>query len=227
LQAPWTEPGPTCEALGSLIASLADAKFFLGRRVADWCVGAPELESAVACAAIAQEELGHARVLYPLLGELPLHVPVVPLEREQDRSQYFCPAFLTSPWPSWPEAVVSLALVDSALTVLLQAATSSAHGELARRACRIVEEEWFHSVFGWARVRALLQEDASRRARPLLAARMAEVLDWLSSATAGLGVLQAAGVVDGESEGLRARYLDAVRAGLRELCGVVEAVGAA
>ena len=213
----WTETGPVAEALGTFVAAVADTKFFLGRRVAEWSVGAPELESAVACAAVAQEELGHARVLYPLLADLPLRTPLAPLEREDGRAVVFCPEFLRQPWRSWPEAVVGLALVDTALTVALQAATSSAHEELARRACRIVEEERFHSVFAWGRVRALLSRLPAGAAEALIPARLAQVLRWLSSATAGLGVLKAAGVVDANGDAVRERYLTQVRAQLEGL----------
>lgn len=45
----------------ALLSSLADNKYVLGRRYAEWCTGAPMLESAVAAAAMAQDELGHAR----------------------------------------------------------------------------------------------------------------------------------------------------------------------
>ena len=51
----------------ALLESLADNKYVLGRRYAEWCTGAPMLESAVAAAAMAQDELGHARSFYPLL----------------------------------------------------------------------------------------------------------------------------------------------------------------
>ncbi len=213
----WTESGPVAEALGAFVAALADTKFFLGRRVAEWCVGAPELESAVACAAVAQEELGHARVLYPLLADLPLQTPLTPLEREGDREVVLCPEFLRRPWRSWPEAVVGLALVDTALTVALQAATRSAHEELARRACRIVEEERFHSVFAWGRVRALFGRLPADSGEPLVSARLAQVLQWLSSATGGLGVLLEAGVVDTAGDAVRERYLTQVRAQLEGL----------
>src|SRR5260221_10675812 len=54
----------------ALIARLADNKYALGRRYAEWCSGAPTLESGVAAAAMAQDELGHARALYPLLRDL-------------------------------------------------------------------------------------------------------------------------------------------------------------
>src|SRR5260221_11043167 len=58
------------EAVYGLLARLADNKNFLGRHYAEWCSGAPTLESALAAAARAQDELGHARALYPLLRTL-------------------------------------------------------------------------------------------------------------------------------------------------------------
>lgn len=213
-KAAWAEPGPAGAALARLVVSVADSKFFLGRRVAEWSVGAPELESAVACAAVAQEELGHARVLYPLLADLPLDPPVGPLEREEDRTVWFCPQFLTRPWASWPEAVVGLALVDTALTVVLSSATASAHEELARRACRIVDEERFHAVFAWGRLRALVSGEAAPRTEPVLVKRLQEVVEWLESATARTEALRAAGVLDAEGPQLRDRYLQRVRAEL-------------
>ena len=54
----------------SLVGSLADNKAALGRAYADWAVSAPTLESAVAAAAMAQDELGHSRSTYPVLKAL-------------------------------------------------------------------------------------------------------------------------------------------------------------
>jgi len=53
-------------ALFAVLSSLADNKQAIGRRYAYWCNGAPALEAAVAAAAMTQDELGHARTLYPL-----------------------------------------------------------------------------------------------------------------------------------------------------------------
>ncbi len=212
MRAVWTEPGPVAEALCRFVVSLADSKFFLGRRLAEWSVGAPELESAVACAAVAQEELGHARVLYPLLAELPSPYALGGLEGEEDRAQVFCPAFLTRNWETWPELVVGLVVTDTVLTTALESATSSAHGELARRACRIVEEERFHAVFVWGRLQLLVQGAFRAAAEALLAERVEEVLGWLSGATAGLEALKAAAVVDADGGELRGRFLEKVGA---------------
>ncbi len=210
-QPPWAEGGPAGVALAKFLVHLADSKFFLGRRVADWSVGAPELESAVACAAVAQEELGHARVLYPLVAELSHDPELAPLEREGDRPVVFCPECLTRPWDSWPELVVNLALVDTALTVALEALVPSAHEELARRAARMVEEERFHGVFAWGRVRALLRGSSGGQVRGLLSARWEEVAGWLSAAAEEGEVLQAAGLVHARAAELVDGYLRRVQ----------------
>ena len=66
-----TAPPTTAEgAMISLVGSLADNKAALGRAYADWAVSAPTLESAVAAAAMAQDELGHSRSTYPVLKAL-------------------------------------------------------------------------------------------------------------------------------------------------------------
>lgn len=226
MQAPWTEPGRVAVALGTLLVSVADSKYFLGRRVAEWSVGAPELESAVACAAVAQEELGHARVLYPLLADLPLPRPWTGLEREEDRAEHFCPGFVRRSWETWPEAVVALAVTDTALTTVLESATGSVHEELARRACRIVEEERFHAVFAWGRLRVLLEGASRAAAEALLGARLREVREWLGAATEGLEALRAAGLVDADAARLRGRFVERVQAELGPWrARVPEAVG--
>ena len=59
---------PATATMISLIGSLADNKSALGRRYGEWAVSAPTVESAVAAAAMAQDELGHARSTYPVLA---------------------------------------------------------------------------------------------------------------------------------------------------------------
>ena len=56
-------------ALYNLITILGDNKFRLGTRYAEFCNAAPTLEAGIAAAAMAQDELGHTRNLFPLLRE--------------------------------------------------------------------------------------------------------------------------------------------------------------
>lgn len=132
-----------------LIERLADNKLFLGRRYAEWCTGAPALESAVAAAAMAQDEIGHARSLYPLAQDLAgKSTETVP----ETRSRFKHVPILSCSFESWPDFIAANLVVDTALTVLVEAATESSLQALAQRARRIIPEEslhWLHGR-GWA-----------------------------------------------------------------------------
>jgi phenylacetate-CoA oxygenase PaaI subunit len=137
-------------ALAGLIAVLADNKYFLGLRYAEWCTAAPALESAVAAAAMAQDEIGHARSLYPLLKDVAGESPEV---EPETRTGFQQAGFLRSPFQGWPDFVAANFLFDTALSVLIESARSSTLGPLAQRARRMVEEEslhWLHGE-GWTR----------------------------------------------------------------------------
>lgn len=56
--------------LVELLLSLADDKFILGHRNADWTGLAPILEEDIAFSALAQDDLAHAAVLYELVASL-------------------------------------------------------------------------------------------------------------------------------------------------------------
>lgn len=133
-----------------LIAHLADNKLFLGRRYAEWCTGAPTLEAAVAAASMAQDEIGHARSLYPLLQDLAGRSNET---EPETRSQFMSVPFLNIPFESWTDFVAANFLIDTALTVLLESARQSSLEPLGQRARRILEEErlhWLHAE-GWTR----------------------------------------------------------------------------
>lgn len=141
----------------SLLASLADNKYMLGRRYAEWCTGAPMLESAVAAAAMAQDELGHARSIYPLLrgfSASPSDREILQMEekgwQQRPTSAMTC---LDRSFRSWSEFLAANLVVDTALTTLLRAAINSSYEPLRQRAAKIVQEEaghWVHGA-GWVR----------------------------------------------------------------------------
>src|SRR5437763_16639460 len=97
------EPGVRA-ALYRLLSSIADNKYLLGRRYAEWCTGAPMLESAVAAAAMAQDELGHARSLYPLLRGFPEATETATVEEAGWQSRpTSAMACLDRPFTRWTE----------------------------------------------------------------------------------------------------------------------------
>jgi ring-1,2-phenylacetyl-CoA epoxidase subunit PaaC len=147
-----TDNDDALAAAVNLLVVLADNKYWLGRHLSEWAVGSPSLEVGVACAAIAQGELGQARVLYPLLDELPFPGPVDPLERERG----YHLSVLDGPFPTWPHAVAALLLVDGATTTMLAALAGGRYEALARRVPRMLDEEEFHWDFADGRVRELV-----------------------------------------------------------------------
>lgn len=201
-------------AIANLVVALADNKYFLAHRLAVWGVGAPALESAVACTAIAQEEAGHARGLYSLLEGLPVGSRPVPLEREDDRPRKYAVSFLLEERDSWYRAVAAMALMDFAMTTLLEACTESSISELRKRAGRILGDERFHERYVDGRLREL--GASPREAEALeeeLAALLPETLCWFGpSGEPGLELLVSAGIVGRPNDELRGAFVVGLRA---------------
>lgn len=200
------------EAIYSLLARLADNKYALGRQYAEWCSGAPTLDSAVAAAAMAQDELGHARAIYPLLRTLD---PKAGAENDPEtRTNPLTLSFLRTPFTGWEDFVAANFLIDTAMSLIFEAAKDSAYEPLAGRSRKVLQEEQMHAMHGeaWVRrlagleghggpVRAAL-ESALRRA-------WGEALCWLGPAGES-GPLTGDHVLDATPDELRLRFLGVV-----------------
>lgn len=145
-----------------LILILADSKRLLGTRYAEWILGAPELETGIACASMAQDEWGHARLLYALLKDFGDDVDR--LEHGREPHEYRNMQVLDAAPRSWPELVVLNALADSALTAQLEALADCAHAPLRQRVPKLLDEERFHLAHGLAWARRLASTEAGRSA---------------------------------------------------------------
>jgi ring-1,2-phenylacetyl-CoA epoxidase subunit PaaC len=214
-----TDDDQALAALVNLVVVLADNKFFLGRRLSEWLSGAPSLESAVACAAITQEELGHARALYPLLEELPIVDPPGALQRGHERTRKYCMSCLSEPWERWAEVVAALILVDPALNTLFKALARSRYDDLRQRAARIPGEEVFHRKYAEGRVRDLARNEHGRETLQLrIDALLPEVLMWFGlEHEAGVDALKDQGLLSLDSEEMRGAFLEDVGPFLEEV----------
>ena len=195
--------------MAALLSTLADNKYVLGRRYAEWCTGAPMLESAVAAAAMAQDELGHARSFYPLLRGFANHgdrdAPQMEERGWQSRATSAM-ACLDAPFSTWADFVAANLVVDQALTTLLGAAVDSAYEPLRQRARKIVQEEAAHRVhaLGWLRQPAAEGGDAE------LAQALANVWDdaftWFGQFDDPVvAPLASAGLLQADPDALRVR----------------------
>jgi len=199
------------EAMISLVGSLADNKAALGRRYAEWAVSAPTLESAVAAAAMAQDELGHSRSTYPVLKALGA-APAEDARFGGDRRL----AMLDAELADWTAAVAANLLVDGVLTTFVAACVDSSVSAMAQRAKKILQEEGSHRVHAEAWARRLCR--AGEAQQRLLVQRLRETWEQAGRWTGppddpGVRAAVAAGMVSGDAQAQRSL----VRNWLRDL----------
>jgi 1,2-phenylacetyl-CoA epoxidase catalytic subunit len=151
----------------SLVGSLADNKGALGRRYGEWAVSAPTIESAVAAAAMAQDELGHARSTYPVLAKLGV-------ERQDEGLDVGRPMHvIEQPLRDWASVIAANLVVDGILTTFVAGARTSSIEPLAQRARKILQEEGSHRVHAEAWLRRMCRSGGADRR--LLGQRVGEM----------------------------------------------------
>lgn len=220
LDRPSALPQDTVAALVDFVVALADNKHALGLRYGEWCSSGPTIEAGVAATAMAQDELGHARVLYGLLEEL----PGAPRRSEHEWSAEDARtvAFLDAPFPTWPHLIVANVFLDQALTLALETVLESRYLPLRQRARKIVEEEQYHAIHGRGWILELAEEGPKVRTDlgEIIRQVWADTLCWFGPPDGGalrrlvdVGVLRAAG------DPARRRFLGTVGPLFSE-CGV-------
>ncbi len=147
-------------AILTLLVSLGDNKYVLGRRFSEWATSGPTLEASVAAASMTSDEVGHARSLYPLLKYFP-EAPAG-LKKEDDRTEFSNVKFLDEPFRSWTDFIAAGALFDRAMSTLIEALRSSAYAPLRHRAVKMLQEERFHRLYAEGWMETLAKHDGTR-----------------------------------------------------------------
>lgn len=166
--------------LRRLILTLADTKRILGIRYSDWLLGAPSIEAGIAASGMTQDEWGHARLLYALLkdfGEDP-----APVEHDREPSEYASCDALDASAEDWADVVAFMAVVDNALTLLLEGFAEGSYEPAAGRAGKMIAEEGFHGEMAAAWVRRLASGSSEARSRvaAACAAQLPRTLAWMA-----------------------------------------------
>jgi ring-1,2-phenylacetyl-CoA epoxidase subunit PaaC len=209
-----------------LILVLADCKRVLGMRYAEWLLGAPELEAGIACASMAQDEWGHARLLYSMLREFGDDVDAI--EHGRDAAEYRSIDVLDREPDSWTELVVLNAFVDGAFSIQLEALAGSSYLPLRQRVQKLLEEEQFHAAHGRAWILRLARAGDASRAEVAAAIRacIPSILAWFGPDAGPDRLLHELGIVDAFGSAMRTRYLERV-APFLEAAGVSSGTDAA
>jgi ring-1,2-phenylacetyl-CoA epoxidase subunit PaaC len=223
-------PDDARDALRSLILSLADSKRVLGLRYSDRMLGAPTLEAGIAASSMAQDEWGHARLTYAMLGDFGDDPKA--LEHERQAAEYRSHPALDQGFGSWSDFIACMLLVDTALAAQYGALVDSRYAPVQNRVQKMLDEERFHFQYaaGWARRIAGVAELRGEFAASLQR-YLAPALQWLGDDNAPAARrLSEEGLVTADGSTLRDRVLAKVGpvlagAGLAEGLGLVESAG--
>jgi ring-1,2-phenylacetyl-CoA epoxidase subunit PaaC len=229
----WTAPDApvlardpaTRTAVRGLLLACADDELILGHRHAEWTGFAPDIESDVAMSSIAQEELGHARVLYEQIAALDgTSADRLAFGRAPDA---FRNAVLVErPNGDWAFSIVRAWLYDHADTVRLQALAASPLGGFASLARTLLREEKYHVLFSDAWLERLAKggEEAGARVQRALDAAWPDALG-LFEATPDADHLAAVRALAAGTAAQQSRWEAAVRPRLGAL-GLIAPEGA-
>jgi ring-1,2-phenylacetyl-CoA epoxidase subunit PaaC len=210
-------PPDTLLALEALLRAMADDELILGYWDSEWTGIAPILEEDVAMSSLAQDEIGHARALLGLLGELRGEDPdALAFDREVEALRH-C-RLLDHPRTDWAFSIARRWLYDEADAVRLEALADAAFRPLAELAAKMRREEVYHRMHASAWLRRLAYDTGEARAH-LDAAWLALLPDAATVFTPlpGEERLVAAGVMAAPNDALEARWRQAIGGTCREL----------
>ena len=142
---PVPQPPATDAALHALLLALADDELIAGHRASEWTGVAPFLEEDVAFSSIAQDEVGHAALLYRLLADLG-HGGGDPdaLAFGRGPEAFRNAVLLEAPNGDWAAEIARHFLYSEYEAVIWPALANSPYAPLAAAAARIAREEAYH-----------------------------------------------------------------------------------
>jgi ring-1,2-phenylacetyl-CoA epoxidase subunit PaaC len=152
------------EAVAAYLLSLADDELVIGHRHSEWTGFAPDIESDVALSSIAQEEIGHARLLYERVAELSGGDPDG-LAYGRSAAAFRNGVLVERPNGDWGYCVVRMVLYDHADAIRLEALAGGALAPIADLARTLRREERYHVIYGEQWLRRLAGATADTRAR--------------------------------------------------------------
>ena len=148
-------------AIADLLLTMADDEFVIGFRDSEWTGIAPMLEEDVAFSSLAQDEIGHARLLYELRCALTGEDPDR-LAFHRTPAEYRHARLLDQPRQGWGFTIARRWLYDTADSVRLAGLAGSSFAPLAEVVAKIRREERYHLMH----LNAWLERLGTRHGKP-------------------------------------------------------------
>jgi len=157
------------KAVEAQLFRLADDEYVQAERYTFWQVRAPTLESDLASANNAQDELGHARLWYDAIQQFGYSEESLLWESEPSDFQHSTFVELPFEEGDWADAVLRAYLYDVAENIRLSALENSSYKVIRERTSRIQGEEGYHVEHAESWLQRMAQDsDASRRVQEAL-----------------------------------------------------------
>lgn len=156
-------PEEVRQAFRRLLLGLADTKRILGIRYSDWLLGAPSIEAGIAASSMAQDEWGHARLLYATLKDFGQEPEALEHDRAEEAYASWDP--LDTPLPDWAWVTGAIMVLDGALAVALEGIAEGEYEPLHGRVQKMLGEEEFHEALAQAWFTRLSASSGEGRAR--------------------------------------------------------------
>ena len=204
-------------ALAELLLTMADDEFVIGFRDSEWTGVAPMLEEDVAFSSIAQDEIGHARLLYEMRAALTGEdADRLAFHRQPD--EYRHARLLDQPRQGWGFTIARRWLYDTADSVRLAALARSSFAPLAEVVAKIRREERYHLMHLDAWLERLATHEGTPRDEATTALEALEpVATSVFAPFDGEEMLVAAGVLSAPISELAARWRSEANARLGAL----------
>jgi 1,2-phenylacetyl-CoA epoxidase catalytic subunit len=162
----------------TLIETIADNKFILGDRLVEVGVSGPDLEATLAAIAMAQSELGHARLLYTWGTNLKSGKGRKKEVKEQTGKAFGSIVQIGE----WIQLIAGLYSMNTALNILITALTSHQKGnEIELQFNKLAREQLEHILYSKNWALKLLNDGGSIPARFGRAFKLCEqeITTWL------------------------------------------------
>ncbi|MFL6517383.1 MAG: Phenylacetic acid catabolic protein [Bacillus sp. (in: firmicutes)] len=133
---------------------MADNKFIFGDRLVEIGISGPNLEATLSSIAMAQAELGHARLMYKWANELQgLNGSKVEIKNQTGKA--FPPVVNTSHWVA---LIAGVYAVNVAVELVMQAILSAKHPDLNAPFSKMLKEQEEHLLYSRSWCKQLLND---------------------------------------------------------------------
>jgi ring-1,2-phenylacetyl-CoA epoxidase subunit PaaC len=195
------------QPLADLLLCIADDKFILGHRNADWTGLAPILEEDIAFSSLSQDEISHATALYQIVAGL-LGTTPDKLAYARKPDEYRCAELVElSDDFNWAVAICRNFFCDHFDGLRLGRLAHSTYAPLAELAARLAAEEQIHVHHSDALLRRLGMGTVEAHDKMQSALdQLAPIAPGLFEVTSGVELLEAQGIYPRLEPGMFERW---------------------